>query len=166
VLLKTDADPDSLATARLLAGELGGKGFDLILCGKQAVDDDAAQVGPMLAELLDLPGATVVVKLELGEGSAKATREIEGGVEILELPLPAVIAAQKGLNEPRYASLKGIMAAKKKPIEERAVEAPAALAEVAALALPPARQAGKIVGEGAAAVPELVRLLREEAKVI
>ena len=166
VLLKTDADPDSLATARLLAGELGGKGFDLILCGKQAVDDDAAQVGPMLAELLDLPCATVVVKLELGEGSAKATREIEGGVENLELPLPAVIAAQKGLNEPRYASLKGIMAAKKKPIEEKAVEAPAALAEVASLALPPARQAGKIVGEGAAAVPELVRLLREEAKVI
>jgi len=166
VLLKTDADLDGLGAARLLAAELGGKGFDLILCGKQAVDDDAAQVGPMLAELLDLPCATVVVKLELGDGAAKATREIEGGVESLELPLPAVIAAQKGLNEPRYASLKGIMAAKKKPVEEKAVEAPAPLAEVASLALPPARQAGKIVGEGAAAVPELVRLLREEAKVI
>ena len=166
VLLKTDADLDGLGAARLLAAELGGKGFDLILCGKQAVDDDAAQVGPMLAELLDLPCATVVVKLELGDGAAKATREIEGGVESLELPLPAVIAAQKGLNEPRYASLKGIMAAKKKPVEEKAVEAPAPLAEVVSLALPPARQAGKIVGEGAAAVPELVRLLREEAKVI
>jgi len=166
VLLKTDADPDSLGVARLLAAEIEGKGFDLVLCGKQAVDDDAAQVGPMLAEILDLPCATVVVKLEMSEGRARATREIEGGVEVLELPLPAVIATQKGLNEPRYASLKGIMAAKKKPIEEKAVTPPASAVEIVSLTLPAARQAGKIVGEGAAAVPELVRMLREEAKVL
>jgi len=166
VLLKTDADPDALAVARLLADEIGGKGYDLVLCGKQAVDDDAAQVGPMLAEMLDLPCATVVVKLELTEGKARATREIEGGVEIVEMPLPALIAAQKGLNEPRYASLKGIMAAKKKPVEEKAASAAAAKVEIVSLALPPARQAGRIVGEGAAAVPELVRVLREEAKVL
>ena len=166
VLLKTDGDLDSLGTARLLAAEIGGRGFDLVLCGKQAVDDDGAQVGPMLAELLDLPCVTVVVKLEVGEGKARATREIEGGVEIVELPLPAVVSAQKGLNDPRYASLKGIMAAKKKPVEEKPVMAPPELVEIASLSLPPARQAGKIVGEGASAVPELVRLLREEAKVI
>jgi electron transfer flavoprotein beta subunit len=166
VLLKTDADPDSLAVARLLADEIKGKGYDLVFCGKQAVDDDAAQVGPMLAEVLDLPCATVVVKLELLDGKARATREIEGGVEIVELPLPALIATQKGLNDPRYASLKGIMAAKKKPVEEKAVSAAANAVEIVALTLPPARQAGKIVGEGAAAVPALIRALREEAKVL
>jgi len=166
VHLKTDADPDALAVARLLAAEIEGKAFDLVLCGKQAVDDDAAQVGPMLAEILDLPAATVVVKLEMGEGKARATREIEGGVEMLELPLPAVVATQKGLNEPRYASLKGIMAAKKKSVEEKAVTPPASAVEIVSLTLPPARQAGKIVGEGAAAVPALVRALREEAKVL
>jgi electron transfer flavoprotein beta subunit len=168
VLLKTDADPDSLAVARLLADEIKGKGYDLVLCGKQAVDDDAAQVGPMLAESLDLPCATVVVKLEFGGDGAKAraTREIEGGVEIVEMPLPAVVATQKGLNEPRYASLKGIMAAKKKPVEEKAVTPAANAVEIVSLALPPARQAGRIVGEGAAAVPALIRVLREEAKVL
>jgi electron transfer flavoprotein beta subunit len=169
VLLTADgADP--LQVARALAAEIGDKGYDLVLCGKQAVDDDSAQVGPMLAELLKLPCATVVVKLEIdGDGagaSAKAEREIEGGVEQLAFKLPAVVACQKGLNEPRFPSLKGIMAAKKKTIEER----PAALGEptleLLALTLPPERGAGKIVGEGAAAVPELVRLLREEAKVI
>ena len=166
VLLKTEGDPDSLAVARLLADEIKGKGYDLVLCGKQAVDDDAAQVGPMLGEVLDLPCATVVVKLELTDGKARATREIEGGVEIVEMPMPAVVATQKGLNEPRYASLKGIMAAKNKPVEEKAATPAHAAVEIVSLALPPARQAGKIVGEGAAAVPELIRVLREEAKVL
>jgi electron transfer flavoprotein beta subunit len=166
VLLKTETEPDSLGAARLLAAELSGKGFDLVLCGKQAVDDDSAQVGPMIADLLELPCATVIVQLEVSGARARATREIEGGVETVEMPLPALLTAQKGLNEPRYASLKGIMAAKKKPLEEKPVETPAAVTETVSLALPPPRQAGRIVGEGAAAVDELVRALREEAKVL
>jgi electron transfer flavoprotein beta subunit len=108
----------------------------------------------------------VVAAFELAGDRAKVEREIEGGREVVEVTLPAVLTADKGLNEPRYASLKGIMAAKKKPIDEK----PAALGEpnleVVSLALPPARSAGRIVGKGVEAVPELVRLLREEAKVI
>jgi electron transfer flavoprotein beta subunit len=166
VLLKTEAELDNLAVAKLLAAEFGGKGFDLILLGKQSVDDDAGQVGPMLAELLKLPCATVVVKLEIDGDKGRASREIEGGTEMVEFSLPAVVTAQKGLNEPRYASLKGIMAAKKKPVEEKPVEALAPAAEIQSLEPPPERAAGRIVGEGAEAVDELVRVLREEAKVI
>jgi electron transfer flavoprotein beta subunit len=169
-VLLTAADADPLQVARALAAELKDKGYDLVLCGKQAVDDDAAQVAPMLAEMLGLPCVTVVTKLELeGDGagaSAKAEREIEGGLEQLAFKLPAVVACQKGLNEPRFPSLKGIMAAKKKTIEERPAATGEPSLEVVSLALPSERSAGKIVGEGAAAVPELVRLLREEAKVI
>ena len=146
--------------------ELSGQGYDLILCGKQGVDDDAAQVGPMLAERLSLPCVTVVVSLEIEAGKGKARREIEGGLETAKFTLPAVIAAQKGLNEPRYASLKGIMAAKKKPIEEKLVQAPALLVETMSFELPPPRQEGRIVGQGVAAVEDLIKALREEAKVI
>ena len=166
VHLKTDAEVDSLGVAGLLAEELRDKAFDLVLFGKQAVDDDNAQVPQMTAELLELPCATVVVKIESKGEALRVTREADGGTEIVEMPKPAVIAAQKGLNEPRYASLKGIMAAKKKTIEEKAVTAPAPLVETVSLELPAERKAGRIVGEGAAAVPELVRLLREEAKVL
>jgi electron transfer flavoprotein beta subunit len=165
--LKSDgATLDSLAVARALAAEIGPLAPGLVWCGKQAVDDDAAQVGPMLAELLHLPCVTVVAHFELAGDHAKVEREIEGGREVIEVTLPAVLTADKGLNEPRYASLKGIMAAKKKSIDEK----PAALGEpnleVVSLALPPSRSAGRIVGKGIEAVPELVRLLREEAKVI
>jgi len=158
--------PDSLAVARALAEAVKPLGADLIWLGKQAVDDDAAQVGPMLATLLELPCATVVAAFELASGTATVEREIEGGREVIEIALPAVLSTDKGLNEPRYASLKGIMAAKKKPIEERPAALAEAALEVVSMALPPARSAGKIVGEGPAAVGELVRLLREEARVI
>jgi len=166
VLLAADGTLDSLQVARALANELKDKGYDLILCGKQAVDDDASQVAPMLAELLQLPCATVVAKLELTGGKARAHREIEGGIEEVEFALPAVVAAQKGLNEPRYPSLKGIMAAKKKTVEERPAQLGEPVLEVLSLTLPAARSSGRIIGEGVAAVPELVRVLREEAKVI
>jgi electron transfer flavoprotein beta subunit len=171
VLLAADGEIDPLQVARALAHELGAKGYDLILCGKQAVDDDASQVAPMLAQILDLPCATVVAQLtlegEVAPGTvAHAHREIEGGIEEVRFTLPAVVAAQKGLNEPRYPSLKGIMAAKKKPIEERPAQLGEPVLEVLGLSLPAARSAGRIVGEGVAAVPELVRVLREEAKVI
>ena len=166
VLLTADGELDSLQVARALAAELKDKGYELILCGKQAVDDDASQVAPMLAVMLGLPCATVVAKLEIANGKASAHREIEGGIEEVEFALPAVVAAQKGLNEPRYPSLKGIMAAKKKTVEERPAQAGDPALEVLSLSLPPARSSGRVIGEGVAAVPELVRVLREEAKVI
>jgi electron transfer flavoprotein beta subunit len=171
VLLTADGELDALQVARALAAELKDKGYELILCGKQAVDDDASQVAPMLGEMLGLPCATVVAQLTLdgpvaAGTTAHAHREIEGGIEEVSFTLPAVVAAQKGLNEPRYPSLKGIMAAKKKTIEERPAQAGPAALTTLSIELPPARGAGRIVGEGVAAVPELVRLLREEAKVI
>ena len=160
------AAPDSLAVARVLADAIRGLSPGIVWLGKQAIDDDASQVGPMLAELLGLPCATRVAKFELDGTSAKVEREIEGGLEQADVPLPAVFTTDKGLNQPRFASLKGIMAAKKKTIEERAVDLGAPNLELVALELPPARATGRIVGEGAAAVPELVRVLREEAKAI
>jgi electron transfer flavoprotein beta subunit len=167
ILLQADRIPvDGLAVAQALAAELKGAGFDLILFGKMAIDDYNHQVGPMVAELLDLPCVTTVSHLEIEGGKGVAQREIEGGVEVVEFPLPAVLTTDKGLNEPRYPALKGIMAAKKKPLEVKPVSLGGGGIEILALTPPPERKEGKIVGEGAAAVPELVRLLREEAKVL
>jgi electron transfer flavoprotein beta subunit len=166
VLLKCDGSVDGLAVARVLANEISGRDYDLVLFGKQAIDDDNMQVPAMVAQLLGLPCATVIVKLSIEGGTATATREIEGGHEIVEFDLPGVVAAQKGLNDPRYPSLKGIMAAKRKPLEEKEVELPRACLELVGLEPPPARPEPQIVGEGPDAVPELVRRLREEAKVL
>ena len=168
VLLQTDKIPaDGYITAQALAAELKTGTWDLILFGKMAIDDYNQQVGPMVAELLGLPCVTAVAHLEIDGGKGVAEREIEGGVEVVEFPLPAVLTADKGLNEPRYPALKGIMAAKKKPLEVKPVSLGAAGGiEIVALTPPPQRKDGKIVGEGAGAVPELVRLLREEAKVL
>src|SRR2546426_12586617 len=122
VLLQADRIPtDGLEVAKALAAELKGAGFDLILFGKMAIDDYNHQVGPMVAELLDLPCVTTVAHLEIAAGKATAEREIEGGVEVVEFPLPAVLTTDKGLNEPRYPALKGIMAAKKKPLDVKPV---------------------------------------------
>ncbi len=165
--LKSDvAAPDALAVAKALADAVRGLDAGLVWLGKQAVDDDGAQVGPMLATLLDLPCVSAVASFTIEGSTAKVEREIEGGRELLDVPLPAVFTTDKGLNTPRYASLKGIMAAKKKTIEERAVELGAPNVERLALELPPPRAAGRIVGEGVGAVAELVRVLREEAKVL
>jgi len=167
VLLQVDRIPaDGLAVARALAAELKDGGFDLILFGKLAIDDYNHQVGPMVAELLGLPCVTAITHLGLGPGRGTAEREVEGGVEVVEFPLPAVLTTDKGLNEPRLPALKGIMAAKKKPLAVKPVTLPAGSVEVLGMTLPPERKAGKIVGEGAGAVAELVKLLREEAKVL
>ncbi|HEX9394727.1 MAG TPA: electron transfer flavoprotein subunit beta/FixA family protein [Gemmatimonadales bacterium] len=167
VLLQCDKIPaDGLAVARALAAELKDGGWDLILCGKMAIDDYNHQVGPMVAELLGLPCVTAAAHLSLEAGKGVAEREIEGGVEVVAFPLPAVITADKGLNEPRYPALKGIMAAKKKPLDVKPVTLSGSGLEALALLPPPERKEGRIVGEGAAAVPELIRLLREEAKVL
>jgi electron transfer flavoprotein beta subunit len=158
----------------VLAAALKPMAPDLILTGQQGVGGDNAQVPGLLAEILDLPQVTMVVKLELGEGAATAEREIEGGREVWETKLPAVISAQKGLNEPRYASLKGIMAAKKKPVQTMDAAALGLKPEdvkpktkVVALEPPPARAAGKMIeGDADTQVRELLRLLHEEAKVL
>jgi electron transfer flavoprotein beta subunit len=167
VLLESSGVPaDGFAVAQALAAELKGGVYDLILFGKMAIDDYNHQIGPMTAELLDLPCVTCVAHLDLAAGKGRAEREVEGGLEAVEFPLPAVLTVDKGLNEPRYPALKGIMAAKKKPLEVKPAAIGAARLEVAAMRPPPERKEGRIVGEGAAAVPALLKLLREEAKVL
>jgi electron transfer flavoprotein beta subunit len=166
VLLKDDAVRDSFAVATALADELQRLAPDVILFGKQSIDYDDAQVGTLVAEILGLPSVAVVVKMEIQDGTVTCEREIEGGHEVVETRLPAVFLAQKGLNEPRYPSLKGIMAAKSKPIEEKPAAAVEIRVQTLALRKPPAKNPGRIVGTDKTAVPELIRLLHEEAKII
>lgn len=170
---------DGFTTALVLAAALRRLPYDLLLSGKQAVDDDGASVGIQVAELLGIPHVGVVNKLELHPEArtAVAHRQIEGGIEVVETPLPALITCQKGLNEPRYPSLPGIMKAKQKPLEvwtreaigldAKTVGAAGARLHTLRLELPPPRPTGRIIpGDPPAAVKELVRLLHEEAKVI
>ncbi|NUO19870.1 electron transfer flavoprotein subunit beta/FixA family protein [bacterium] len=164
--VKGDAGFDALATARALANVVKGQTYDLILCGKSAIDHDNHGVGMMVAELLDLPSVSVVVKLELKDGKLIAEREVEGGIVVVEMPTPCVVAAQKGLNEPRYASLKGIMAAKKKPIDEVTADFGTIQVETMQVLPKPDRQPGQILGNGVDAIPVLIQKLREEAKVL
>ena len=166
---------DSLTIAKVLAAALTGRGYDLILCGYKGVGTDCSQVGQMLAELLGIPHVSNVTKLTVGDGSIEAGRDVEGGQEQVHCPLPALITAQKGLNEPRYAALKGIMAAKKKPVEKIEVaslginEGADTFFTIHKLELPAATTAGTIIhGEEdpQAAAAQLVKLLRDEAKAI
>jgi len=166
VLLKDDNQRDSFGIAKALAEEIKAQSCELVFCGKQSVDYDNSITGQLVAEMIDYSCITVVVDLNIDGSKITAEREIEGGREIVESELPAVITAQKGLNEPRYASLKGIMAAKKKTIEEKPAADSENLTEVLKMHLPPPKQAGRIVGTDSSAVPELVKLLREEAKVL
>jgi electron transfer flavoprotein beta subunit len=166
---------DPLGTARALAAAVRrAEPFDLVLAGQQGVGGDNSQVPGLLAELLDVPQVTVAVKIEVQDGKAVVEREVEGGRETWETSLPAVVSAQKGLNEPRFASLKGIMAAKKKTIE--VLDAAALGLDATALGprtrvdrmeLPPGRPAVKLVeGDVETQARELVRLLHEEAKIL
>ena len=166
VVLKDGSPRDSFGVARALADYAKEYSPDIVLCGRQSIDYDDAQVGGLVAEMLGLPSISVVVKLDVTDVVIVAEREIEGGHEIVHSRLPAVIIAQKGLNQPRYPSLKGIMDAKRKPIEERVVAAIKPRVEVLAMRKPSPKPPGKIVGTDVSAVPELVRLLHEEAKVI
>src|SRR5690606_13698452 len=122
--------------------------------------------GPMLAELLGLPCVTVVSELQVENGQVVAHREVEGGVEVVQSPLPAVLTNTKGKDEPRYPSLKGIMAAREKRLEQKPAQLGERRVNATSMSPPPDRPPGRIVGEGVDAVPELVRLLREEAKVL
>jgi electron transfer flavoprotein beta subunit len=167
VLVRSSETGDPLAVARTLAAFAEGKGFDLILLGNKGFGGDNASVGPMLAELLGIAQANVVTKLEVADGRFKAEREGDADSEVLEGALPVVITAQRGLNEPRYANLKGIMAAKKKTIEEVDAAPVAPAVTTVALALPPSRPEGrKLEGDAAAQAAALLGLLRDEAKVL
>lgn len=169
-------DLDPLSTGKVLAAALKEGNYDVVLCGQQGVGGDNSQVPAILAELLDLPQVTMVVKLEINGDSFKAEREIEGAHEIVEGTLPVVISAQKGLNEPRYPSIKGVMAARRKEI---AVKGRAELGlvdivgssqrkmKVIELTQPPTRSQGKMIeGDPDEQAKTLVNLLRTEAKVI
>ena len=166
VLLRGDPTMDGWATARVLASELAEDDAGLVLFGVKAVDDDQQQVGPMVAQLLGRPCATSVTAMEMGDGVVTCRRAVEGGQEVVEMDLPAVATLTKGKYEPRYASLRGIMMAKRKPMVEKEAAAVEQGLIVEALEYPPPRPEGRVVGEGVGAVGELVRLLREEAKVL
>jgi electron transfer flavoprotein beta subunit len=164
-----DADPssrDALSTAKALCAKIKALGADLAFFGKVATDRDNAAVGAMVGTLLGWATVTDVVALELSPAGGKARRETEHGVETIEFALPAVITCSKGLCEPRRSNLKGIMAAKSKAIPEESFESAPSQQVVVKVELPPARKAGRIVGEGAGAVPALMDALKNEAKIL
>jgi len=177
VLVKDDAlnGATPRGTAKALAGAVKTLNADIVFAGKQAVDDDASQVPERVAELLDMPHASVVSKFDLGDGSAAIEREVEGGNFTLEVPLPAVFAIQKGINQPRYPSLPNIMKAKKKEIKELSLgdigvsaDDVAPGIEIESMHLPRQERLQKVI-EGdsdAAKVSELVKILREDEKVL
>ncbi|HEX7154454.1 MAG TPA: electron transfer flavoprotein subunit beta/FixA family protein [Thermoanaerobaculia bacterium] len=170
------SDADALGIAKVLAAAIKSVPHDLVFFGKQGVGTDNGLVGPMVAELLGYPQVNVVTHLEVADGKLTAHREIEGAEEILEAPTPAVVTAQKGLNEPRYASLKGIMAAKKVAVDTKSVtdlgltEADVFNARVVfvSLELPPEKSGGRKV-DGAdpnVAAQEILKYIREQAKAL
>ncbi len=170
----TGITADSFVTARILANALKNENFDLIFCGKQAIDDDAAQVVQIVAEFLNLPQVMVIEKFDLREDKKGAVvhRRVGGGAkEVYDVDFPVILGCEKGLNSPRYASLPGIMKAKTKPLAS--LKASDLIGDAKPKTrnvhyrLPPERKAGKILqGEPEQVVKELVKLLREEAKVI
>lgn len=157
---------DSYSISVALAEHIEQGSCDVVFTGKQAVDSDNNQLAPRLAQLLGFGCITEVSKLELSDGVFTGERDIEGGREVVTCRAPAVISCNKGLNDPRYASLKGIMAAKKKPLEEEPARLPEPALAIESLALPPPRPEGRILGEGADAVAALIDVLKTEAKVL
>jgi len=166
LLLTGEPTVDGLATAKTLAAEIGDSAAPLVLFGVRAADDDQQQVGPMFAAITGRACVTGVASFSVKGDTVICDREVERGSEVTEVRLPAVLTITKGEHEPRLASLKGIMAAKKKPLVEKPAVPQTSRLQLRALAEPPPRPAGRVVGQGPDAVRELVRLLREEAKVI
>jgi electron transfer flavoprotein beta subunit len=166
ILIKSDAALDTLAIARLLAKVIGDEKPEMVLLGKQAIDDDSNQIGQMLAEMLGWPQATFASKVEIADGKVTVVREVDGGLETIGFGLPAVITTDLRLNEPRYASLPGIMKARKKELKEIPADSLgidlAPKLKIKILAAPPKREAGKKVPS----VADLVQALHSEAKVI
>ena len=166
ILVETDVELQPLAVAKLLKAVVGKESPGLVILGKQAIDDDANQTGQMLAALLDWPQAVFANKVEIDAGMAKVTREIDGGLEMLEVKLPAIVTTDLRLNTPRYATLPNIMKAKKKPLEvlkpaDLGVD-PAPRLKTLKVVEPGKRKAGVMVKD----VGELVDKLKNEAKVI
>lgn len=165
---------DQFTTSKIIAEYLKDKEADLIIAGNVAIDGGSGQVGPRVAELLEIPYITTITKLEISDRNVSVTRDVEGDSEIIETSLPLLVTAQQGLNEPRYPSLPGIMKAKKKPLEELELddldleeEDVEAKTKTLEIYLPPKKEAGKVLsGEIKDQVTELVQLLRSEAKVI
>jgi electron transfer flavoprotein beta subunit len=173
VLVSADTMLDPASVTKVLAAVSQEEGFDLILTGKQAVDDDAAQVGPMLAARLNIPQVTVVLRLDIDSENhrLRAERELEGATEIVELPYPAVVTAQRGLNEPRYPTQPNKMKAKKKPVRRIPLDSLSLNLEIRItlnrLLTPVARPEPTVLqGEVQETAKELVRLLHEQAKVL
>ena len=166
----------ALGIAKIITAALKDVPFDVIIAGQRAVDHDNFQVGQAVAELLQIPHISMVIKEDIADGKISCQRTIEGGTVLLEAPLPVLFTTQRGLNEPRFASLPGIMKAKKKPLDIKTIAdigLDAAsdckpLSHIVALKLPPERKGGRIIaGESAQEkVTELARALHEEAKVI
>lgn len=167
VHLRSENFPDDPSCiARAIAEELKSTEFDILLFGKKGVDDDNQQVGQMVAELLEIPCITQIVSLEVENGKAVTRREVEGGSLVVETTLPAAFTSEKDLAAPRYASLRELVAARKKPVSVKEPRSQLPTLETIAVRYPPPRPPGKIVGKGVEAVPRLVQLLHEEAKVI
>ena len=170
-----DLKCDGLTVAKILAATIKAMPCDLIIAGHRAVDDDNYQVGPAVAELLGIANISMVIKEAIADGKITCTCTVEGGTKEVEAALPALISTQRGLNEPRYASLPGIMKAKKKPLETKSLSDVGLDAAglqpktvIKALRTPPERQGGKIIDADSTAskVAQLVKALHEEAKVI
>ena len=166
ILLQTDADPEPLAVAKLLKAVIEEEKPDLVLMGKQAIDGDNNATGQMLAALLGWPQATFASKIEIESGKAKVTREVDGGLQTLEVDLPAVVTADLRLNEPRYASLPNIMKAKKKPIDVK--EAASLGVDIAPrlTVLKVTEPAKRVAGVKVESAAELVAKLKNEAGVL
>lgn len=157
---------DGLSVARALADEIQGLGADLVMAGKMAIDGYGHQVAVMLGELLGMPVLPTAKSLELSDGKATVIRDIEGGKETVTATIPCIVTAEKGLNDPRYPALKGIMQAKRKPLAVKDIVLAEEGVEILELSYPPKKPEGRIIGEGPDAAGELIKLLRDEAQVL
>jgi len=166
ILVKTDAVVEPLAVAKILAKVVEQEKPDLVIMGKQAIDDDANQTGQMLAALLGWPQGTFAFKVSLGTGAVDVTREVDGGLQTVGLTLPAIVTTDLRLNEPRYASLPNIMKAKKKPLDETSPEALGVDVAPRLKVLKTAEPGGRKAGVKVASVAELVAKLKTEAGVL
>ena len=166
ILVETDDPVEPLAVAKILKGVVGAEQPGLIIVGKQAIDDDSNQTGQMLAALLGTAQATFASKIELGDGSARVTREVDGGLQTIEVKLPAVVTTDLRLNEPRYASLPNIMKAKKKPLDKKAPSDFGVSTEPRLKVIKTEEPSGRKAGVRVKSVAELVEKLKAEAGVL
>jgi len=166
ILVETDDAVEPLAVAKILKGVAEAEQPGLVIVGKQAIDDDSNQTGQMLAALLGTAQATFASKIEIGEGSAKVTREVDGGLQTIEVELPAVVTTDLRLNEPRYASLPNIMKAKKKPLDKKSPADFGVSTEPRLKVLKTEEPGGRKAGVKVASVAELVEKLKTEAGVL